>query len=318
MLQGSIFDIQRFSIQDGPGIRTTVFLKGCPLACVWCHNPESRSGEPETMTLEHRCIRCGACLGRCPAQARVAAGTGRLEDTAETDMAERSDRLPLVPDATCTACGRCVDACPTGARLMVGRPYTVDELIRELSRDWIFHEESGGGVTFSGGEPLAQREFLVAALDAARTLGLHSAVDTSGLAPWGDLLAVAERTDLFLYDLKLVDDQQHFRYTGVSNALILSNLEALARAHGNLWVRIPVIPGINDDDEAAHDMAAFLARLPGIREIQLSPYHATGVPKFARLGLTYDLPAAEPPSPFRLGRIGEIYLAAGLATTITR
>ena len=284
-----VFDIQRFSIQDGPGIRTTVFLKGCPLSCGWCHNPESQAPGREVMTLEHRCIRCGAHLEVCPG------GDNR---------------------SGCTTCGRCVEACPTGARQMAGRPYEIEELTRIVLQDRPFYEESGGGVTFSGGEPLLHPEYLAAALEAARAHGLHTAVDTCGFASPGDLLAVARHTDLFLYDLKLIDPERHRQHTGVSNTIILQNLERLAREHGNLWIRIPVIPGVNDDDAAAGDAAAFLAPLPGIREVHLLPYHLTGETKFARLGRSYSLAGTPVPTAERMHTLAGIYEDQGLVTRI--
>jgi pyruvate formate lyase activating enzyme len=199
---------------------------------------------------------------------------------------------------------------------MVGRPYEVDELTGELLRDRPFYEESGGGVTFSGGEPLGQVEFLLAALEAARAQGLHTAVDTCGFASRPDILAIAECTDLFLYDLKLVDDERHRRYTGVSNAMILNKLKALARQHGNLWVRIPVIPGINDDDDSVHAAAEFLAPLPGVREVHLLPYHRTGEPKFTRLGRSYDLTGTGSMSSSRLGQLAGVFTGAGLVAKV--
>lgn len=284
-----IFDIQRFSIQDGPGIRTTVFLKGCPLACIWCHNPESQAPGREVMTLEHRCIRCGAHLEVCPGG---------------------DDR------SGCTTCGRCVEACPTGARQMAGRVYAIEELTRIVLQDRQFYEESGGGVTFSGGEPLLHPEYLAAALDAARVQGLHTAVDTCGFAAPGDLAAVAGLTDLFLYDLKLVDPERHQRHTGASNDLILDNLARLAREHGCLWIRIPVIPGVNDDDAAASAAAAFLAPLPGVREVHLLPYHPTGEAKFARLGRPYSLAGTPAPTAERMRTLAGIYADRGLMTRV--
>ncbi len=292
MERGLIFDIQRFSVHDGPGIRTTVFLKGCPLACAWCHNPEGQGGEPQIVTLEHRCLRCGACRQVCPRE-----GT--------------EERAPR-----CTTCGRCVAACPTGARQRVGTVYDTAQLITELQRDRCFYEESGGGVTFCGGEPLAQTDFLEAALTAARAAELHTAVDTCGYAPAAKLEAIARWTDLFLYDLKLVDDQRHQRYTGVSNHLILENLRMLAREHGSLWVRVPVIPGVNDDDSAIGAVAELLAGLPRFGEVHLLPYHETGERKFARLGRDYGLTGVKPPSRERLGELLAILTGAGLNARI--
>lgn len=251
-------------------------------------------GEAAVLTLEHRCLHCGACRDACP-------------ESTDLDLSE-----------TCTICGLCVEACPSGARRMVGRRYEVDGLIREFLRDGPFYEESGGGVTFSGGEPLGQVEFLLAALEAARAVGLHTAVDTCGFASWPDLLAVAKRTDLFLYDLKLVNDERHRRYTGVSNAMILNNLKALAWKHGNLWVRIPVIPGINDDDDSVHAAVEFLAPLPGVREVHLLPYHRAGEPKFPRLGRSYGLAGTGSLNPFRLGQMAQIFADAGKDAKVVR
>jgi len=281
MQTGLVFNVQRFSIQDGPGIRTTVFLKGCPMACTWCHNPESQSPEPEISVVEGRCIRCGACWEACPQRGE---GNGAA-----------AGRRAAPGDGVCTRCGACVEACPTGAREMVGRRMTVDEVLAAVLKDRIFYDDSGGGVTFSGGEPLGQPAFLVELLEACRRQGLHTAVDTCGYAPREDLLAAAEHTDLFLYDLKLVDDERHRRYTGVSNALVLENLEALAQSHANVRLRIPIVPGVNDDLEDLRAAARLAASLPGVRQIDLLPYHDLGRHKAAR-GERQEMPSPLPPA----------------------
>lgn len=267
MESGLIFNVQRYSLQDGPGIRTTVFLKGCPLRCWWCHNPEGQSPEAEVIVLDGRCVRCGECHKACP------------EDRGRVEGQER-----LGAGARCIRCGACVAACPTGARQMVGRRMTADEVLAEVLRDGVFYEESGGGVTFSGGEPLMQPTFLMALLAACRARGIRTAVDTSGYAPREDLLATAALADLVLYDLKTVDDARHRRYTGVSNETILDNLQALGRSHGNIWVRVPLVPGFNDGADELEALARFTAAIPGVRQLNLLPYHRTGAHKWAGLG----------------------------------
>lgn len=287
MLTGLVFNVQRFSLNDGPGLRTTVFMKGCPLRCAWCHNPESQSPGQEFVRLGHRCMRCG----RCPdAELASPVVTGRGMDD--------------------------VHACPTGALQAVGDTMDVAALTAALLRDRIFFDESGGGVTFSGGEPLRQAAFVTEALRRLQAAGVHTALDTCGYARWEDLRDAAERTNLVLYDLKLMDDDRHRAATGVSNRPILDNLTALARVHGHIWIRLPIVPGVNDDAANLEATASFVAGLPGIRRVDLLPYHATGEAKFARSGLDYTLRGTEPPGRDRLASLAAVFAARDLPTTI--
>jgi pyruvate formate lyase activating enzyme len=259
MEPGRILNIQRYCLHDGPGIRTTVFLKGCPLTCPWCHNPESQQAEAEVRVLEARCVRCGQCSEACPQRS--------AEET--VDQA----------DIRCTRCGMCVEACPTGARQMLGQLMTVEQVLERVLRDRLFYDDSGGGVTLSGGEPLMQPHFSLGLLRACRGQSVHTALDTCGYASRDTLLALAAEVDLFLYDLKCMDDQLHRAQTGVSNESILENLQALAAIHDNIWIRIPLIPGFNDSPDQLESAARFVATLPGARQVNLLPYHKLGTDK---------------------------------------
>ncbi len=297
MANGLIFNLQRYSVHDGPGIRTTVFLKGCPLRCAWCHNPEGISSAAEIVMLENRCIECEECRHACPVGSE----------------AEESGPL-AARQQHCEMCGRCVEVCPAHARQIAGRKITVEALVEEVLRDRVFFEESGGGVTFSGGEPLAQPEFLLAALTECKTHGLHTAVDTCGQARTEHLLAIAPLTDLFLYDIKLMDDTRHQQLTGAPNGLILENLRALSRVHGRIWIRVPLIPGVNDRTSDLEETARFASGLSGIEQVNVLPYHRNGAPKLQRLGHQPILPAIDPPSEPALAAAADVFRNAGLLT----
>ena len=272
MIKGLVFDVKRYAIHDGPGIRTTVFLKGCPLACWWCHNPESQSPGVEMLFMENRCIACGACLEAC---GHGALSGGTLGLTADSSRCER--------------CGACAAVCYAEARRMVGRETTVDEVMAEVERDAAFYEQSLGGVTFSGGEPLMQIDFLDGLLRASKARGFHTALDTCGYAPWEAIDRVRARVDLFLYDLKVIDDARHRELTGVSNELILSNLTELSRRGHAIVLRVAIIPGLNDNDDALREIAAFASHLPNLKEIDILPYNRLGADKYARLDRAYKL-----------------------------
>lgn len=288
MVAGLVYNVQRFSVHDGPGVRTTVFMKGCPLCCDWCHNPESQSPSPEFIRLRHLCMSCGRCT------------EVELDNPVVSSDRNEED----------------VEACPTGALQGVGERMQSGALVARLLRDRIFFDESGGGVTISGGEPLTQAAFVTEVLRLLRAEGVHTALDTCGFGRWPDLRGAAEHASLVLYDLKLMDPARHRAATGVSNELILDNLRALAGVHPSIWIRIPVIPGVNDDDGNMEAAADFVHSVPGIRRVDLLPYHATGESKFARLGMDYTLRGTTPPPPARLDALASLFRRRGLVTNI--
>ncbi len=294
MESGLIFNIQRYSIHDGPGIRTTVFLKGCPLRCSWCHNPEGISPEPEVTVLENRCMQCGECRLVCP-QVKTSGNGSRTDQ-----------------QARCIRCGACVKICPTEARQLVGRQINVQELLAEVLKDRVFYEQSAGGVTFSGGEPLMQPRFLQRLLEACRADGIHTAVDTSGYVSREDLLSAAPLTDLFLYDLKVMDDDLHRQWTGVSNAIILDNLHALGEIHQNIWIRMPLVPGFNDDPKHLEAVARFATSIPGVCQVNLLPYHRTAAHKWISLGRPDQSGAHRVPTAQIIERAIDTFQAFGL------
>jgi pyruvate formate lyase activating enzyme len=279
MITGTIFDIRKYSIHDGPGIRTAVFFKGCPLQCHWCHNPEGRAYHPELIFRPVRCNLCEDCLTVCPTEAVTRQG-----DAIQIDRSR------------CKVSGGCAAACNAEALQVVGREMTVQQVMTEIERDSVFYEQSGGGVTFTGGEPFAQPRFLKGLLSTCRTSSLHTTVDTSGFTPWPVLDEICPLVDLFLYDLKLMDDARHRQWTGVSNAIILSNLRKLSEAGQKILVRIPVIPGINDDEENLRQAGGFLATLPHLPQVELLPYHNIAEGKYAGIGREYGLKEIHPPT----------------------
>ena len=288
MLTGVIFDIKKFAIHDGPGIRTTVFFKGCPLTCRWCHNPEGWAIAAQHIHHRGRCIGCGECLQLCPHHAIEASDNGMLWD-----------------DESCMQCNTCVQTCPAQAHEFIGQTVSIDAVVEKIKKDIVFYDTSHGGVTFSGGEPLMQAEFLIDLLKACGQLDLHRTVDTTGYADAELLLAVAGDTDLFLYDIKHMDPQKHKSYTGVSNEKILNNLKLLAQHGANVNIRIPVIPGFNVNDENIKRTGAYVSSLPGIRKVNLLPFHNAASGKYTRLGVHCFSSEIQIPTPREINDIAD-------------
>ncbi len=359
MIKGLIFDIKRFAVHDGPGIRTTVFFKGCPLHCRWCHNPEGIDRAPELMIRSSRCARCYSCLPACPLgaishksgpvkgrgfalplvrslykrlstaevdpQTKSGALTRNVNvrlSTAEVDPQPKSGAPAAAPAAAsvdrarCDLCGKCVQACMYDALEIAGRIVTIEDIVAEVEKDRIFFDQSGGGVTLSGGEPLVQSEFCRGLLEALNKRSLPTALDTSGFASWETLWACASRADLILYDLKMMDDKKHISHTGVSNRPILENLKKLAAAKKALVVRVPLMAGVNDDEENLGRTIDFLRRLPSVKRVGLLRYHKGGLEKAGNLGRGKSFRVFEPPSDARMEEIRRTFTEAGFVVAI--
>lgn len=295
---GLIFDIQKFSVHDGPGIRTIVFLKGCPLECVWCSNPESQKFPREIMFNASKCIDCGTCIDVCPQNA-----------------IKEDNKRYRIDAKLCDLCGSCCEECPTQALKWSGQRLGVSEVLVEIEKDREFYESSGGGVTFSGGEPLGQLEFLKELLMACNKRGIHTAVETCGFTKWEHLETIISHTDLFLYDLKHQDSIVHEKMTGYDNRLILENLEKLSNTDANTIIRVPIVPGFNDSDKNLIETAKFLKKLH-LKKIHLLPYHNYGESKYNMLGKDYSLKDLNALSEKDLKAIKQLFEKHGLTVNI--
>jgi pyruvate formate lyase activating enzyme len=292
---GVIFDVQRFCTHDGPGIRTTVFMKGCCLSCRWCHNPESISRHIQIRYFEEKCIGCGKCLPECGKGLHVFSERGHLLDF-----------------ENCGACGKCAAACPSGALVVCGEYVDKDDVLAYILPDMDFYGDEGG-VTFSGGEPLLQADFLGGVLRECKKRGIGTAVDTSGCVPWPSFEKALDYTDIFLYDIKAWDDETHKRATGVSNRLIFDNLERLSETGKRIWIRIPVVDKVNNDAGTMANVAGFLAGLKNIEFVTLMPFHKTGKKKCETIGESFFVESDREIPDGDIERFQELFRARGIA-----
>lgn len=297
-MQGLIFNIQKYSIHDGPGIRTTVFLKGCPLSCSWCHNPESQSFHKELMLFSNRCIGCGECIKVCKYGALSSNST--IHRNAEM----------------CIMCGSCAQICCTNALEMAGREVSVADLMKELEKDIIFYDSSRGGITLSGGEPLSQGEFVLALLKHCKKLEIHTTLDTCGFGSSTLLEEISKYTDLFLFDIKLMDEARHKQHTGVSNESIIQNLQLLSSLGKRIWIRVPIIPGINDDEENIAATAKLIISTRGVEQVNILPYHNAALEKYHRLNKTYQLNQTKLPEAEHMKNIADLFRFHGVNVII--
>jgi len=300
MSEDLIFDVKRYAINDGPGIRVVIFFKGCNLQCAWCHNPEGISGKVEKMFAPAKCIRCSTCVETCPEEVITLTPEGIITD----------------PDL-CRVCGKCAEVCPTKAIEMSGKKMSVSEIMEIIEKDRIFFDQSGGGVTFSGGEPMVHTKMLIALLDECGRRGIHRAVDTAGNVSAQIILEVARRTDLFLYDLKMMDAESHLEWTKAGNGKILDNLKAISAMGVHLIIRIPLIGGVNDTDQNIGQTAAFIAGLDGEKkEVHLLPYHNIAQHKYSKLGKIHDFETLRTPDNETLVRAIAKFAAYGINTLV--
>jgi pyruvate formate lyase activating enzyme len=298
----TIFEIERYATEDGPGIRSVVFFKGCNLRCQWCQNPESQSLRPQIMYYRNLCAACGRCVQACPRGAiREIAPLGYITDHQK-----------------CTVCGACVDACFSAARKIVGRRLSLDAIMEELRRDRLYYEQSGGGVTFSGGEPLLQPKAAAELARRCRSEGIHTALETAGHVPWRDIEDLLPWLDLMYFDLKHIDSEAHRRHTGVPLELILENLRRVSECDENLIVRIPVVPGVNATQQTMSRMFAFLAEKTQARCVELLPFHRLGLSKYEGLGLAYAMAEVGNLSGEECASFAEIGRVLGLSVQVGR
>jgi pyruvate formate lyase activating enzyme len=299
-LKGRIFNIQRYSTNDGPGIRTTVFLKGCPLSCLWCCNPESQKSLIEVGHRDPLCNRCGRCIEFCGQKGQKAISLN------PDGKGVRIDRK------LCNNCGECIGVCAEGALVMQGRDVSVEEVFKEIKKDEMFYRNSGGGVTASGGEPLMQVAFVAALFERCHKAGIHTALDTSGHAPRSALKQVLAHTDLVLYDLKCMDNDESMAAVGQPNKLILENAEYVMKSAVPVIIRIPLIPGITEKTENLRKIAEFVKRVNPSTPINVLPYHRLGVSKYRMMDMDYKISELEPQSKERLAQAVEIFRSLGL------
>lgn len=299
-LTGLVFDFQRFSVHDGPGIRTNVYLKGCPLKCQWCQNPESIGRNPEIMLIPNNCIGCGKCLDICPAGA----------------IHESSEKKRAVDRSRCDVCGACANQCYANALNVSGRYMSVSEVLAEVERDRLFYQNTGGGVTFSGGEPTAQPEFVAELARQAQMRDLHTTIETCGHVRWEIFQSILEHIDLVLYDVKHMDSQAHRRITGVPNELILDNLRRIAKGNVAFRIRVPLVPGYNDSHQNMRAMFEFAGGLPNLEAVDILPYHRMGESKWGQVDQPYELHGVSPHTREQVLAIVEIARDYGVACTI--
>lgn len=268
-----ISNIQRFSVHDGPGIRTVVFLLGCPLRCKWCQNPETINAKPGLMMNHQLCSGCNACVNICPGKAISRDASGRI----------------ITDRENCCGCWKCNNECYFQARQLTGKLYTVEDVFKEIRKDEVVYKNTGGGVTLSGGEPTLHTDFCFQLLEKCRNYGIHTAIETCGYTDWENFEKLLKVTDLFLYDLKLLDGIKHKNWTGVDNAKILGNLKSLVKASADIIIRVPLIPGVNDDVEEFAGMMSFVKGLGSISSIHIMPFHQIGSSKYEMIGADYQL-----------------------------
>jgi pyruvate formate lyase activating enzyme len=302
MTTGTILKIERFAIHDGPGIRTVVFLKGCPLRCKWCSTPESQDASVEIGYFLDECTRCARCAEVCPPKAISVSDDGNI----------------LTEKQVCNSCGQCVETCFAGARTRIGKRISVREVMCELEKDLVFYHNSDGGITLSGGEPTMQPEFCLGILKACREIGIHTAIETSGYADWDTLDPILRYSDLVYVDIKHMSSAEHEKLTEKRNELILENIQKIAAAHVNipLIIRIPVVPGHNDSRENVVNTAEFSCRLNRVERVELLPYHRFGISMYSVVMREYSLMNVEAPHEAHLRELQDLIRSYGIDVQI--